>query len=222
MNNLDCYEVEKDNIRKNLNKYTEKAFKLLPKIKNPRILDVGCGTGVPTIKLAEISGGHITALDSDLKSLKMLQKKIKAQDLDKEVHVICDSIFTMDFPDENFDIIWAEGSVAVMGFENSEKEWKRFLKPEGFMVIHDDLGDINKKLELIKKYDYKLIAKFELPHELWWQEYYSPLEKLIKEFRNKYPYDTELIDELNKCQGEIDENFTAAKASSIVFIIQRI
>ena len=131
MSNLYLYRIEKDHIRENMNKYTIKAFKLLPKVMNPRILDIGCGTGVPTIELAKMSGGEVTGLDNNANSLNLLQKKINALGLDKQVKVINDSIFSMDFPDESFDIIWAEGSVFVMGFENSIKKWRRFLKRRG-------------------------------------------------------------------------------------------
>ena len=116
MSYQNLYKAEKDYLRENMNKYTEKAFEILPKIDKPHILDVGCGTGVPTIKLAEISGGYITGLDNDETSLEILHRKIKARGLDKQVKVINESIFTMDFPAESFDIIWAEGSVFLMGF----------------------------------------------------------------------------------------------------------
>ena len=29
------------------NEYTKKAFEMLPRLDNPRILDIGCGTGGP-------------------------------------------------------------------------------------------------------------------------------------------------------------------------------
>ncbi|MCE5214621.1 MAG: class I SAM-dependent methyltransferase [Methanobacterium sp.] len=220
--NLDSYLCEKDRIRENLNKYTIKSFRLLPNITNPKILDVGCGTGVPTIKLAEISGGDIKGLDNDTKSLDILQRKIKSRGFDKKVHIINESIFTMDFPEESFDIIWAEGSVFVMGFENSINKWRSFLKPEGFIIIHYDNKEKNKKLKSIKKYGYRLINQFELSHQIWWEEYYSPLEQLIKEFKHKYPDDSELINELNKDQKEIYESFQAANASSLIIIIQKL
>ncbi|GAG39125.1 unnamed protein product, partial [marine sediment metagenome] len=136
MSNLNLYRIEKDRIRENLNKYTKKAFKLLPKCKNPHILDIGCGTGVSTIKLATISDGHVNGIDIDVTSLNLLQRKIKETGLNNRVSVIRDSILTMDFPEESFDIIWAEGSIFVIGFENSIKKWRRFLKPNGFLVIH--------------------------------------------------------------------------------------
>ena len=45
-------EIDRDRFREPLLKYTRKAFQLLPKLDKPRILDVGCGSGVPTIELA--------------------------------------------------------------------------------------------------------------------------------------------------------------------------
>jgi len=221
MPNLDLYRIEKDHIRENLNKYTNKAYKSLPEIENPRILDIGCGTGVPTVELAKISGGDVTGLDDNENSLNMLKTKIKALGLDNQVRVINDSIFTMDFPEESFDIIWAEGSVFVMGFENSIKNWHRFLKSEGFLVIHDDNKAKDKKLELIKKHGYRLIDEFELSHQVWWDEYYKPLKLLIKKFQDKDPDDEKLINELNKDQMEIDQSFSSVMASSLIIIIQK-
>jgi ubiquinone/menaquinone biosynthesis C-methylase UbiE len=77
MNYLDLYRLEKDRVRENLNKYTRKAFNALPKCMNPLILDIGCGTGIPTIELAILSGGHVIGIDVDVISLEMLQRKIK-------------------------------------------------------------------------------------------------------------------------------------------------
>ena len=223
MSNLNSYRIEKDHIRENLNKYTRKAFKMLPKCKNPHILDVGCGSGVPTIELAKISDGHVIGIDIDETSLNLLQRKIKETGLNNQVSVIKDSILTMDFPEESFDIIWSEGSIFVIGFENGIKKWRRFLKPNGFLVIHDENKDKTKKLGLITKYGYTLIAQFGLTDNLWWIEYFTPLEQLIQEFRHKYPNDSELINELNKDQIEIDKcKSNPILVSSFYVIIQKV
>ena len=222
MSNLNFYRIEKDHIRENLNKYTRKAFKMLPKCKNPHILDVGCGSGVPTIELAKISNGRVIGIDIDETSLNLLQRKIKETGLNNQVSVIKDSILTMDFPEESFDIIWSEGSIFVIGFENGIKKWRRFLKPNGFLVIHDEKKDKNKKLGLITKYGYALINQFELTENLWWREYFTPLEQLIQEFHHKYPKDSELNNELNKDQTEIDKcKSNPILASSFYVIIQK-
>ena len=205
MSNLNLYRIKKDHIRENLNKYTRKAFELLPKIKNPNILDVGCGTGVPTIELAKISDGHVIGIDIDETSLNLLRRKVKEMGLNKQVNGLKDSLLTMDFPEESFDIIWSEGSIFVIGFETGIKKWRRFLKPNGFLVIHDEKKDKNKKLGVITKYGYALINQFELTEKLWWCEYFTPLEQLIQKFHHKYPKDSRLNNELNKDQIEIDK-----------------
>lgn len=105
---------------------------------------------------------------------------------------------------------------------DSIKKWNRFLKTDGFIVTHNDNENKNKKLEMIKKYDYRLITEFEISHKVWWEDYYAPLQKLIKEFKDKYPDDSELNKELDKDQMEIDQNFSSVMASSIVIIIQKV
>ena len=221
MLNLNLYRIEKDHIRENLNKYTRKAFKFLPKCKNPLILDIGCGTGVPIIELAKLSDGHVIGIDIDVTSLNLLQRKLKETGLNNRVSISKNSIRTMDFPEENFDIICAEGSIFVIGFKNSIKKWRRFLKPNGFLVIHDENKDKTKKLGLIKKYGYTLIAQFDLLDNLWWREYYTPLEQLIKDFRNKYPGYSGLINELNKDQIDIDKCKSNSIVTSSFFVIMQ-
>lgn len=223
MSNMNLYRNEKDNIRKNLLKYTRKAYKLLPKIIKPNILDVGCGSGVPTIELAKLSNGHVTGIDIDANSMKMLKRKLEEKGLKNRISVINESISTMDFPKESFDIIWAEGSVFVIGFENSIKKWHLYLKPNGFLVIHDEIKNKSKKIDLIGKYGYKLISEFDLAFDTWWDEYFAHLEKLVKKYKKKYPNDSELNSELEK---DLNEIYICKSdpiiASSFYVIIQKV
>lgn len=202
MKNLDRYRTEKDQLRESLLKYIRKAYRLIPKIDNPKILDVGCGTGVPTIELAKLSNGHVTGIDIDESLLDILRIRIKDAGLKNQVSVLNESIKTMSFQKESYDIIWSEGAVYVIGFEKSINSWRKFLKPNGFLVLHDDIKDKSKKLRLIGKYGYKLAAEFDLSFEIWWNEYYSQLEKLVEEYKNKYPNDSyfksEILSDLNQ------------------------
>ncbi|MCK4388191.1 MAG: class I SAM-dependent methyltransferase, partial [Dehalococcoidia bacterium] len=140
-------EVDKDSVRKGLIKYTRKAFHMVPELDRPCILDVGCGSGVPTIELARLSNGQIIGLDIQQNLLDILRRKIEEAGLSDRVKTLNCSMFDMDFPDESFDIIWAEGSISRIGFERGLKEWRRFLKPNGFLVVHDEIGNITEKLE---------------------------------------------------------------------------
>ena len=222
MSNIDLYKIKKDRLRENLLKYTRKAFELLTKHNNPRILDVGCGSGIPTMELAKLSGGHITGVDINKFSLDRFRKKVKGTGLTKQIEIVEKTMSILDFPDEYFDIIWTEGSIAAIGFEEGLKRWRRFLKLHGFLVIHDDISDITKKIKLISDYHYKLISRFIISQKVWWQKYYTPLEKLIQEFHNNYLNDYELIKELSKDQVEIDRSKSNPLLfSSIFYIIQK-
>ena len=222
MPNISIYKNKKDHLRENLLKYTRRAFELLPKHDNPRILDVGCGSGIPAMELAKLSRGHITGIDIDRSSLDKFRKKVKEIGLMKQIEIVEKSMSNLDFPHEHFDIIWAEGSIAAIGFEEGLKQWSRFLKVHGFLVIHDDISDITKKLKLISKSNYRLISRFKISHKEWWIKYYAPLEKLIQEFHNNYLNDYKLIKELNKDQVEIDRlKSNPVLFSSIFYIIKK-
>jgi predicted TPR repeat methyltransferase len=44
----------KDRCRRGLLKYTRKAFLSIPPVDNAEILDIGCGTGVPTLEITSL------------------------------------------------------------------------------------------------------------------------------------------------------------------------
>ena len=71
------FQMEKDRIRKRFLKYTGRAFRILPQINKPRILDIGCGSGVPTLELARLSHGEVMAIDIDQPALDKFARKIK-------------------------------------------------------------------------------------------------------------------------------------------------
>jgi len=151
-------QTQKDRIRKRLLKYTRKAFRTLPPLVKPSILDIGCGSGIPTVELAGLTDGVITGIDIDTAMLDLLRRKIEKAGLSQRVKAVKCSIPDMVFPDESFDLIWAEGSIYEIGFERGLREWKRFLKPGGYLAIHDERGNLEKKLEQIFICGYDLLA----------------------------------------------------------------
>ena len=65
-------ELNAEKMREVFLKYTRKAFEMLPKMENPCILDIGCGSGTPSIELAKLSDGEITGIDIDQAALDKL------------------------------------------------------------------------------------------------------------------------------------------------------
>jgi len=177
---------------------------MLPKLEKPRILDIGCGSGVPTIELARLSDGEIIGIDINQSLLDKLNRKIEEEGFSNRVKTVKCSLFEMDFPDESFDIIWAEGSISIIGFEKGLKEWNRLLKPNGFLVVHDEIKTVLNKLKKILGCGYQLINYFPLPKDAWWIEYYRLLEIRIRELSMKYNNDPEALKILKKHQNEIN------------------
>ena len=217
------HELNEDNLRKCFNKYTRKAYQMIPKLNKPRILDIGCGSGIPTIELAKLCNGQIIGLDIIQSLLDKLNKKIEEEGLTNRVKTVNCSMFEIKFSDESFDIIWSEGSILSIGFEKGLIEWKRLLKPKGYLVIHDEIMDITKKLKLIPSCGYSLLGHFTLPEDAWLTEYYGPLEKRIQELVLKYNENIEILKVFVKKKNEIEmEKRNPKNYGSIFFIMQKL
>jgi len=214
-------ELDLDHFREVFNKYTIEAFQKLPKFEKPRILDIGCGSGVPTMVLARLSDGEVIGIDIDQEVLDILSKKIEQEGLTSRVKAIKCSLINIKFPDNSFDIIWAEGSITSLGVEKSLRGWNRILKPKGFMVIHDEIKHFFKKRDKVASCGYKMIEHFSLPEEAWWEEYYSPLEIRVKELYKKYSNDPVALEVLNIHQTEIDIVKASPKSFQSVFCIMQ-
>lgn len=216
------FEVDKDIFRENLTKYTRKAFHMLPPLDNPRILDIGCGSGVPTLELARLCNGQITAVDINQKLLDNLTKKVEEAGLSDRIHTVKCSLLELDFPDESFHIMWSEGSIFTIGFRRGLQEWRRFIKPEGFLVVHDELKNSTQKREQISRCGYHLIGDFTLPGDTWWKDYYNPLEKYITEIRAKYRDDPTVLSACDTEQQEIDMfKKDISQYGSVFFVMQK-
>jgi ubiquinone/menaquinone biosynthesis C-methylase UbiE len=208
-----------DDLRARFIRYTRKAFEMLPKLESPSILDIGCGSGLVTLELARLSDGEIIGIDINQSLLEKLKKKFEDEGFSSRVKAIKCSLFEIDFPDESFDVIWAEGSIWIIGFEKGLKQWNRLLKPYGFIVIHDEIQTISSKLREIPNWGYKLINHFSLPEDAWWTEYYQPLERQIRKLRIKYQNNLQALKVIRKHQNGIDLFKRNPKEHSSVFYI---
>jgi len=215
------FQINKDRIRKRLLKYTRKAFRMLPQLDKPRILDVGCGSGVPTMELARLSNGEIIGLDVNQSLLDVFSRKIENAGVSDRVKAIKCSIFDMEFPKESSDIIWSEGSIYVIGFKRGLQEWKRFLKPNGFIMVHDEKGNIEEKRKQISSCGYDLLGHFILNEDTWWAEYFAPLERLVCEPRMRSADDPKVLEALRNAQWEIDMFKKNPELNRSVFLVMK-
>ena len=177
------------------------------------------------MELARLTQGEVIGINTHQPYLDQLTDKIKEAGFSDRVHAINFSMFDMQFPDESFDIIWAEGSIYIIGFERGLNEWRRLIRPKGFLVVHEmtwlrpdppqeiyaywkefypEIKTVLENKELILKSGYTLLGQFTLPEDAWWIEYYNPLEERINNLREKYIDDPEALAVLDNEQREID------------------
>lgn len=198
---------------------------MIPKINKPRILDIGCGPGLQTIKIAKLSNGSIIAIDIHQPYLDQLRKTAEREKLQNRIKILNQSMLKMDFPQKYFDIIWAEGSIFIIGFERGLKEWKKYIKPDGYLVVHEmtwlkdnppkeikeyfkkvypAISTIENNINIIKNCGYKILGYFPLPEDAWWELYYNPLEKRLKKLKTKYKNNAKALEMIKEEQKEID------------------
>jgi ubiquinone/menaquinone biosynthesis C-methylase UbiE len=197
-------DLNLDQLRMNFVQYTRQAFHMLPLFDHPRILDIGCGSGIPTLELAQLSDGEIIAIDIDQLLLDQLAQKVEVAGLSTRVQVIKCSLFEITFPDESFDIVWTEGVIGLIGFAKGVANWRRLISPDGFLVVHDDSNDLAKKLQVISDCGYQLFDYFLLPEDAWWNDYYCPLELHLNQLTKKYSNNPSALKQLNEYRYQID------------------
>jgi ubiquinone/menaquinone biosynthesis C-methylase UbiE len=194
---------EIEQVRAGFLKYTREAFLRLPRLAKPRILDIGCGSGVPTIELAKLSDGEVTGIDVDQSCIDVLNRKIKKEALSNRVKAINVSLFEMKFP-EAFDVVWAEGYFRKLGFEGALKEWRRLLKNNGYLVIHYPIKYVADSLSRIPQYGYRLTDTVLLPADAWWTEFYAPIEEKMDAMLHKYAGSSDALKFLKQLQDEME------------------
>ena len=221
------FDIHKDLPRQGSGRdeYTQKAFEMIPEIKQPKILDIGCGPGIQTIKLAKITDGEIIGIDIHQPYLDQFEKNAKKHNLLNRIKAIKKSMTEMDFQEEYFDIIWAEGSIFIIGFEQGLKEFKKFIKPNGYLAVHEmawikndppkeiydywqkvypAISNADKNLKIINKCGYKILGHFTLPEDAWWDLYYTPLEERLQKLKIKYKNNEEALEMIKEEELEID------------------
>lgn len=221
------FEIHSDNPREGPGNFesTKKAYDAITDLPAvPKILDIGCGLGKQAFDLLKISNANIIAIDNHQPFLDTIQNKIKIENIGDRLQVFNKDMANLDFEHESFDVIWSEGAIYQMGFENGLNNWKKFLKPNGYIAVTeiswikdnppDDLFDywkhaypaiqsINNNLEIITKCRFKTVNHFTLPESAWW-DYYNPISKKLPELKKKYSNNKNALAVINEEENEIE------------------
>ncbi|EOD01719.1 class I SAM-dependent methyltransferase [Caldisalinibacter kiritimatiensis] len=118
-----------------------------------KILDIGCGNGIHTMLLAqEFPNATIIAIDNHMPFIENLNSTAEKFGLSNRVIGKCISMFEMPFEENSFDLIWSEGAIYIAGFENGLRDWKKFLKNDGYLICSEISWITNTPSEKISAY----------------------------------------------------------------------
>jgi SAM-dependent methyltransferase len=184
---------------------TEKAIELamIDKTKKLKIADIGCGTGASSLILGSLLNADITAVDFLPDFLEILEKRAKEKGVSNKIKTLACSMDNLPFKDDEYDVIWSEGSIYNIGFENGIKAWKPYLKKGGLLVVSEitwltdlrpkelskhweeeypEIDKASSKIAVLEKNGYCPLGYFVLPEHCWLDNYYRPLQKNFDDF----------------------------------------
>ncbi len=202
---------------------SEITIKALSFIENltekSKITDIGCGTGGQTFVLANHTSGNITGMDLSTQFIDMFNDNSQKLNLQDRVNGVVCSMENIPFQNEELDLIWSEGAIYNIGFEQGINEWRKFLKKGAYIAVseaswlteerpveiddfwkvaYSEIDTIPNKVKQMQKAGYIPIATFVLPENCWTEHFYAPQVSCAGKFLKKY--------EGNKSAREFVEN----------------
>lgn len=175
-----------------------------------RVADIGCGTGASTLALARLlPQASITAVDFLPAFLTQLQRRTAAAGVAGRVTALEASMESLTLGEGQFDLLWSEGAIYNMGFENGVKNWRRFLNPGGVLAVSEltwttghrppelqahwereypEVGTAAVKLGVLERQGYSPLGYFVLPASCWLDNYYRPLQAGFGDFLSRHAH----------------------------------
>lgn len=179
---------------------------LPPLPAQPKIADLGCGTGSSAVLLADWFKTTVRAVDFSRDFLAEAAQRAERLGLQDRIQWIEADFGALDWPPAELDLLWSEGSAYNLTFAGALAAWKPLLKPGGLAVISElswfteDIPtpaqsywqqaypamaseDDNRQTALALGFE--MLGVERLPSSAWWQNYYNPLKAKIQALGNQ-------------------------------------
>lgn len=204
---------------------TTRMFDLLSPPEAAAVLDIGCGAGSQALALARrCEACTITAVDIHQPYLHSLRQRAEKAGYSDRITTVCASMDDLPVAPGSFDVIWAEGSIFVIGFEKGLRYWKQFLRPGSAMALtelvwftdhpsaeaasfmqeaYPPMTTVPGCERIIRETGYHLAGSFRLPDETWWQEYYDPVVQKMSGMNDQVAGDPDAMAILDSMKKEI-------------------
>ena len=197
-----------------------------------KIADIGCGTGASTLALARLLDAEITAVDLFPEFVEALEARAREEGLADKITTLLCSMEQLPFEEESYDVLWSEGAIYNMGFERGVREWNRYLKTGGRLVVSEitwttqsrpseieeywdegypEIAPASAKIAALERNGYSPLGYFVLSEDCWLENYYRPLLERHQDFlrRNGDSEEARAIVEGERREIELYEKFKA-------------
>jgi ubiquinone/menaquinone biosynthesis C-methylase UbiE len=192
--------------------------------ESPRILDIGCGPGVQTVDLLNISCGTVLALDFLPSMIERTRSNAERAQVADRLEVLEQDMQQMDFPPASFDVIWSEAAIYNLGFDNGLSKVRDFVRVGGCVAVSEvvwlkaeppapvvefwkqypEIDTVENKLAVIDRLGYTTEGYFVLPDSAWTVDYYDPMETLVAEKEKEWTDIPEALEVIAEARHEID------------------
>ena len=116
--------------------YTDVMASYIKLQPGQRLLDVGCGTGQPAIRLAQATGGEVVGITISALQVERANQRAQEQGVSGQVRFELADAMAIPADDESFDAAWALETIFHMPDRGQVfREIMRILRPGGRLVI---------------------------------------------------------------------------------------
>ena len=189
----------------------------------PRVLDLGCGSGRSTLLLAETLRTRVIAVDDHQPFLDQLRTTARERGLEDLIEIRCADMAAPGVPAGSVDLLWSEGAIYLLGFENGLRLWRPLLAPGGCLAVSEcswlvaeppaeaaaffgagypGMAGIEQNIARARAVGFEVLDHLTLPPAAWWDEYYMPLEARIAHLAPEA--DAELTAVIHETRREIE------------------
>ena len=205
------------------------------------VLDLGVGRGRTTFTLARaLRDARVTAVEIHAPFVKHMAGHAREAGVANRVHIVCGDMKNIEVAEGSVGLIWAEGSIYLVGIERALAVWRPWLRPGGCIAFSDFVWWTDDPSEEASEFwaaeypdmatavairataessGYRLVSSFHMSKEAH-DAYYVPLEERVAELAGCVDADVQQVIENIQREIEVVRHF-ADDAGYTFFILQR-
>ena len=222
---------------------TLRALDGVPDRDNVRnVLDLGVGRGRTTFTLAQVLGdARVTAVEIHAPFVTHMVGRASEKRVSNRVQIVCGDMVNIEVAEGSVDLIWAEGSIYLVGIERALAIWRPWLRPGGCIAFSDfvwwtddpseeasefwatEYPDMATEVSIraaAESSGYRVVSSFHMSKEAH-DAYYVPLEERVAELAGCVDADVQQVLENIQREIEVVRRF-ADDAGYTFFVLQGI